>query len=781
MRQEVQALNLTPVPMPEIGKPLEEENPPVDLDRYQQLRLKGIVPSGAERGLELEETRTKIRNRKKWLDEVEKETKAHREWYAMRHEFRAWYALQPQREARKLAKPLWEPDEREVDLKWCRCKGAELEPDDIGLNLERCEAVAPGRVGKSDGCGGIRPAADEMAWRWYAEAMIARTGRQWCECLQDVARLRDSGVITARIAEIRSAAVRDAELDDYHGTRWCPGCDQPPSVHTLDGEAAVVGHCRAVIEGLYRMDAIALAFRVADHAYFDSMRRQKTGYGVWDSPARRDARFALLHESLGLGTWGHRFDEHVRPLPTCAPRTDGGAAIVPTERESMSSAGRLAIMLRDLLTREPTPQNYGVGAPRARALGLPPPSPIVVAFQQATGLEQDGMVGKEVRDKAAEYGADLPRPVDAEAPNGSVSAYDWHRTRADGQRKKFETVRACGSETMLHRCSACALQGPKLLLTCGNHRLCLSCRAARVDKFQKRFAAGQKVHLQKVWNDPRKLQLNQQGPGGRLRYGGVWREKFMTLTVPHSGRVRDDVRELQRAWPRFWRLVRAHIDKDILQFESPSDREALAKLVAFCRVIEVTPGDDWKGHAHLHLWLVSPFIHHAVIAHFWGEALSQPYKNMLTQAECIRSVDEIVEALPAERRRYADQLRECFVTRRGKDGKPLTHAWAPVIDLRKVASGDMARELCKYLIKDGTRKDGQLEFIDPKLFAMIYAALEGSRAISTTRGLLVAPDSDCYCHDCGGVFMRWIEQTKFPAEPRGPPGQLELGLEGAEL
>lgn len=776
MSQE--ALKLTPVPFREVGKPLEDQRPPVDLGRYQQLRLEGIVPSGAERGLELEEARAKIRNRKKWLDEVEKETKAHREWYAMRHEFRAWYALQPQREARKLAKPIWEPDEGGVDLTWCGCKDAELGPDDIGLNLERCESVAPGRVGKSDGCGGVRPAGSEMAWRWYMDAMVARTGRQWCECMGDIARERDKGAITSRIAQIQSAAVRAAELEDYHGMRWCEACDQPKSIHPLDGDPTA--RYRAVIEGLHRMDAVALAFRIADDRYFDSLQRQETGYGLSDSPAKRNARFALLHESLGLGTWGHRFDGHVRPQPTCEPRTDGARQAVKPDRDRMSSAGHLAVQLCDLLTREPTPKNYGVGAVRARKQGLPAPSPLVVAFQQAAGLEQDGVVGQKVRDKAADYFVDLPRPVDAQAPNGSVSAYDWHRTRAEGQRKKFDTVRQCGAETMLHRCGACALQGPKLLLTCGNHRLCLSCRAGRVDKFQKKFAAGQKAHLQRVWNDPRKLQMNHQGPGGRLRYGGVWREKFMTLTVPHSGRVREDVRELQRAWPRFWRLVRAHIDKDILRFESTGDRAELAKLVAFCRVIEVTPGEDWKGHAHLHLWLVSPFIHHAVIAHFWGEALSQPYKNMLTQAECIRSVDEVVEALPAARQRYGDQLRECFVTRRGRDGKPLSHVWAPVIDFRKVSSGDMARELCKYLIKDGTRKNGELELIDPKLFAMIYAALEGSRAISTTRGLLVAPESDCYCHDCGGVFMRWIEQTKFPAEPRGPPGQLELGLDEEE-
>lgn len=678
-------LRLVPKPMPEIGKPIAQEAPPAGVDQYEQLRLRGVVVNGVDRAAELEGKRTQYRTRKKWLEEVERETQAHRDYYAMRHEMRGWYALQPQNEPQPFKKARAKVDLEGTELDWCGCKGAELEVDDIGLNLERCDDEL--------GCGKIRPAGDEDSWRWYAELSVARTGHRWCEC------------------------ERPATVEDYHGMRWCDGCEQPMVINPLEPHAGVrIAQYRRMIEGLYRMDAVALAFELNDRAVFDFEFKQQTGYGLDDGPEQQQARLDEIRSSLGLSG-------------PYAPNTNrkGDAA--------------------KLRAGEELPDHD------ARHLEAMRPHP--VSGDPELGIK-----------------------ADKQAPGGSVMVYEWQKARAKGQREKFERVAACGGESMLHRCTACELQGPKVKLTCGNHRLCLSCRQARIKKFQKKFLKGQKAHLQQLWNDPRRLKMNHQGKNGHLRYGGVWGEKFLTLTLPHSGKVRDDVRELQRAWTRFIRLMRLHVEKDLLRHDSKSDRKALMKYMKYCRVLEITPGHDWKGHAHIHFWFVSPFIHQSVIAHLWGEAISKSYKNMLVEAEQVKSVDDIVASLPAGRQRYAGQLRDYFVSCRGKHGERLSHVWAPIVHINKVQSGDIAGELCKYLIKDGERNaKGELELLDPKLFAMIYAALEVARAIGASRGLFAIIESSCHCQECGGVFRRWIEATVFVAESRGPPGQLELGLE----
>lgn len=678
MRAAAPEFELQPAPRIEVGlpRPTEAKRPPATTDQYSQMRLAGIVRNGAARhGAELEGSRAKVQRRHLWLDLVEEATKAHRDWYALRHDLRAWYALQPQNEPRT-SPAIKAPELGTPEFEWCACANSQIELDDTGMQLEVCEPTIPGRVGPVGGCGGVRVPDGEAAWRHYAELTLAHAGRDWCECANSSAAWASRGAVN---------------LD---GLCWCEWCEQPTQPNPLELGKEVIAQYRAVTEHYYRLGAAELELALTDRAIGNEASRRLRGRGLDDVSG--DGQLAMLEElRAGLG---------LEPSP--AP---GGDASPGDDRDA---------------------------------------------------LRRPGLEGEP------------------EAPGGSVSGYQWHKARAKGQREKFDRVRQCGADTMLHRCTACELQGPKIKLSCHNHRLCLGCRLGRIDRFQRRFRDAQKAHLQALWNDPRKLKMNHQGKGGRLRYGGVWGEKFLTLTLPHSGHVKDDVRELQSAWTRFWRLLTTHVTKDLLAGESDSDVEALLGHFRYVRVIEVTHGEDWQGHAHMHLWFVAPFIHQSVLAHLWGEAISQSYKNLLTEAECVRSVDEVIEALPDGRKRYADQLRGYFVTRRGKHGRPLSHVWAPVIDVRKVQSGDMASELCKYLIKDGERnaKTGKLELLDPELFAMVYAALEGTRAISTSRGLFVVVESACYCQDCGGIFRRWIETSEHKPEPRGPPGQLELEL-----
>jgi hypothetical protein len=295
---------------------------------------------------------------------------------------------------------------------------------------------------------------------------------------------------------------------------------------------------------------------------------------------------------------------------------------------------------------------------------------------------------------------------------------------------------------------------------------------------------GQKAALQRLWNDPLRLQrthvIERADGSKRLAYGGQWGEKFLTLTLPHSGNARRDVRELQRAWQRFWRLLRTHIAKDVLREEIDPIRKHLMTHIAYCRVLEITPGADWKGHAHCHVWFTGPFVHHEMIRFLWGKALSSSYQRHLVESKMVATVDEVIAGMPDSRKRYAYQLREWLVTRRGKDGRPLALVWWPVIDVQKIKSAEIGQELCKYLVKDGEHdKRGKLQLIDPEVFARIYAALEGTRAICTSRGLLQHDPKGCFCPMCGGVYTKIIQPVPPEAlASRGPPDdQLELELE----
>lgn len=375
-------------------------------------------------------------------------------------------------------------------------------------------------------------------------------------------------------------------------------------------------------------------------------------------------------------------------------------------------------------------------------------------------------------------------PGTSAAPDGSVTGWKWHTARAKGQREKLDRTLQCGSEVMKRQCAACGIPGPTGELRCDNHRLCLGCRDKRAGTFQRRFAKAQKERLQRLWADPLKLKLTHyyEDPftgQKRMRYGGAWGEKFLTLTLPHAGNPKQNVKEIQKAMPKFLRALREHIAKDLLGDDPKEIRNHLLENhYTYCRVLEVTPGNDWLGHAHVHMWFIAPFIHHDMIRHLWGNALSRVYQLELVRAECVSTVDEIVDAMPVARAWDGERLRSFLKTRRGKNGRPLAAVWRPVVDVQQVKSGDIPSELCKYLIKDGEKnKKGEVELLDPKLYAQIYAALERVRAICTARRLLEPVATNCFCQHCGGVYRRWIEPAPNLPQPTGPPSaQLELPM-----
>lgn len=433
-----------------------------------------------------------------------------------------------------------------------------------------------------------------------------------------------------------------------------------------------------------------------------------------------------------------------------------------------------------------------------------------------------------------------PRLDEPRHPRGSPTGFHWHKVREKGQRERFSRVRRCGSDRMRHWCGTCQRPGPDVALVCDQHRLCLECRRRRAHRFQRQMIAGMEL----VQADLERHQLNRPTKiraDGSLIRGGEWTEKFLTLTLPHSGDVAADVRELPKAWRRFWRSLQDHIAHDVLEGDkrpkrepTPRDKkrsrkglppidEFVIKMVAgaehrelmrmnrFVRVIEVTEGVDAKGHAHLHVYLVGPYVDKYRLAHLWGSALSKPYQDLLVQAGAVAPLESSLGWVDAEgthqpgtigviarlrenlvRRKLhrmaidsiTDRERSWYVTRRGPNGRPLSILWAPVIDVRQVvkadakegqiARGGVATELCKYLIKDCLYEDGKLELLEPSVYARIYAALEGRRAIAASRHLLtLLKKPGCFCVECGGTWKKWIDGASI-AEPRGPPSQMLL-------
>jgi hypothetical protein len=411
------------------------------------------------------------------------------------------------------------------------------------------------------------------------------------------------------------------------------------------------------------------------------------------------------------------------------------------------------------------------------------------------------------REAAADRPLPYPREGEIKHPRGSVSGYHWHKTRAAGQLDRFSRVRRCGSERMKHFCACCAKPGPDIELNCDQHRLCIGCRQRRAHRYQKRF----QIKQDSIIKELRKAGLRERTkvrPDGTLVRGGQWGEKFLTLTLPHSGDIAADVAQLPKAWRRFWRAVRTHIAKDVLAGETKGERAYLLRFVEFTRVIEVTEGIDGAGHAHLHVYFVAPYIDKYRLAHLWGEALDWSYKRALVAAGCVHPLDTagcdagggaiqgVMQKAEAnlERRGYGlwvrgkilDRERSWYVTRRGKHGRPLAILYNPVVDIREVVShkpregqiqrSAVAAELVKYLIKDCSHAEG-FELLEPRVYARIYAALEGRRAIASSRGFLALIEKPgCYCRDCGSTWRRWIELPKMGESPRGPPDQLTLSI-----
>lgn len=318
---------------------------------------------------------------------------------------------------------------------------------------------------------------------------------------------------------------------------------------------------------------------------------------------------------------------------------------------------------------------------------------------------------------------------------GRPSVAEFHLRRAEGQRKRIENVEACGTREVVLSCQDCGHQLRKSIARCGHHRLCVVCRGHRARRYRLKIRIARRRALEE-------FALLRKRRWMRLE----WRERFLSLTIPHSGDVRQDLRSLPEAWKLFRRWL-----WHFFQHEHGLDKELLG-YITYVRVTEVTGGRKDEGHAHYHVYFHSPYIPHELVRHLWGKAL-----NQLGYVTPTRPTDRVLAEAHGDF--AATQLKRLLVTRRGKKGRLLAEVEWPVLDIRE-ANSNVEQELVKYLVKDAAMEGGKLQPIPDELLARIYEGLEGLRAIATSRTLFQDNAKSCACDECGSTRL-----TRVAAQP----------------
>jgi len=201
------------------------------------------------------------------------------------------------------------------------------------------------------------------------------------------------------------------------------------------------------------------------------------------------------------------------------------------------------------------------------------------------------------------------------------------------------------------------------------------------------------------------------------------------LTVPHSGSVSRDIAQLSAAWKRFRRRLKKLFGKKV---DFP-----------YWRSLEVA--GSVRGHAHYHVWLLSPYVPRQVLAHAWGESLDAEYQERTPRITAQTAVEGLTH--PAG----VAAVLDCGAW-----------LWAPVVDVR-AANEDAGSYLVKYLVKD-TVADGS--YMEPARYALIYAALEGARGVAASVRFDVPVEREKlgqFCPCCGGEL-----RVTFEDVPRVP-------------
>ena len=350
----------------------------------------------------------------------------------------------------------------------------------------------------------------------------------------------------------------------------------------------------------------------------------------------------------------------------------------------------------------------------------------------------------------------------------------WHLGRANGQRTRFANVRACGTHTLTPSCRRCGDDSKPIVAACGVRRVCPRCDVANAAKRRARFGRARGRAF---------VDGHRYGLGRKVRRGGAYSEKMLTLTIPHAtltsctGEVRatsrDDVdariRALHLAWPRFNRRLnqwwRAHWQHH----------------VSHHRAFEWTPGADSAGHPHFHVYLFCPFVDKELLRAWWAESLRAVGWPVASTDDGRAKVQ-----LKFRRLRSFDlrAVRE-LIKGGGRKGaltlSRIDFADAPDPDDDTMSRGVQRRRggpgLDAYDYAEGWTLSDVALSVSPECLARLYMALEGRRLSQASAGFFgddPRPECACCGHDRFWIRIEPIAEplppspTTTPTE-RGPP------------
>lgn len=344
-------------------------------------------------------------------------------------------------------------------------------------------------------------------------------------------------------------------------------------------------------------------------------------------------------------------------------------------------------------------------------------------------------------------GATDARTVDA--LRDAVSSRRWHLARARGQRERFAKVRGCGARVMVAACKSCGTERKPVHEACGVRRVCPRCDVAGASERRARFGRARGRVL---------VDAHRYGLFRKVRRGGAYSEKMLTLTVPHfgiedaSGVVRAESRDTLharisaafRAWPVFLRRLNRWF------------KGAGAEFVALHRSFEWTPGKDGEGHPHFHVWLWCPFVDVWLIRAWWAEALRSVGWRVDVD-------DEDRDVIRVDLRRLRS-VNVAAVRELMKGGRRSALTLSRV-EFASAKDADAWRAFMRGAWRDGASGPGMDAFSyaegwtigDVKgcaadVVARLYMALEGRRLTQASSGFFV-DDEPAACECCGASFF----------------------------
>jgi len=203
----------------------------------------------------------------------------------------------------------------------------------------------------------------------------------------------------------------------------------------------------------------------------------------------------------------------------------------------------------------------------------------------------EGRLGRwRARGKAMRGAAAAAEGEVARARAGTLAAYA--ERRAEGVAlPRFERMATCRRRWATFGCGCNRIERP---VGCDQPMLCDWCRRRYFKRHRRRLVKALGAHVRAAggaWK-----------AAGRPR-GEERRVSLITLTLAHSGDLAVDRKELGDGWRRWYKVLHRHLGKFV-----------------YSAAWEFTPGTDGRGHAHLHVAAMLPFIDWSWLHTTWRHA-----------------------------------------------------------------------------------------------------------------------------------------------------------------